>query len=91
MPKETTAAQWLSRVCLASRAKGNLVYLSVPRSSHVQVLYTAMALLLAAANWCPPLLKQQSLQDFMGNSVSSLCSRAMPYTPLVSSAQAPAP
>ena len=38
----------------------------------MQVLYTAMALLLAAANRCPPLLKQQSLQAFIGNSVSSL-------------------
>ena len=41
-------------------------------SSQVNVLYTAMALLLAAAKWCPPLLKQQSLQAFMGNSASSL-------------------
>ncbi len=58
------------------------MYLSVPSSSQVQVLYTAMALLLAAANWWPPLLKQQSLQAFMGNSVSSLHSTARPYRPL---------
>ena len=51
----------------------------------MQVLYMAMALLLAAANWCPPLLKQQSLQAFMGNSASSLLAATAGLTVLNSS------